>query len=127
MFPASHLFRSVIAGIVALSLAGPGMCSRLLTAGCLAEQAAIGKKSCCCGENCQCGPACSGDSQNSSSQSLPATPTRDVRDLAMVSATHSTFALETGIVAFSPAIDSFDFIVWAWHRTLLALHTLCRV
>jgi hypothetical protein len=127
MLPASHLFRSVITGIVALTIAGPGMCSHFLATDCLAGQTAGVKKSCCCGQNCDCGPACSGDTQNSSSQPLPATPTRDVRDLASVSASHSTFAIEIGVDAFSPSVDSLDSFLGAGRKTLFALHTLCRV
>jgi hypothetical protein len=127
MFPTSHLFRSLITGVVALSLAGPGMCSRVLTAECSAGQTASVKKPCCCGEKCDCGPACRGDSTAPRNQPLPATSTRDVRDLVTINASHDTFAFKTELVAFSSATDSFEFIVGAGQKTLLAQHTSLRV
>jgi hypothetical protein len=127
MFPASRLYRSAIASIVAASFAGPALSSPLLTAECLVGEAASIKKHCCCRENCHCGTACHGCSQDHNSPPLPTTPARDLWDLAKVSASHSAFAIELGIAAHFPAVDAVDSVAGTLRTTLLAQHTILRV
>src|SRR5690606_21601842 len=86
MIPASRLVRSIIASVVAVGLAGAGVCSPLFVAECaIVREIAAVKSHCCCAENCKCGPSCGTNSENNNDQQQSTSVERDLRGLGKIS------------------------------------------
>lgn len=128
MVSASRLVRSFFVGVIAAGLFGSGVCSPLLKSNCaIAGEISVGKKRCCCGDNCRCGPSCGKSSQDENDKRPSTGIERDHRDLGKIDSSCARFIQD--FVRGWPLVDSRSFgsDPVGPPQTLLAQHTSLRV
>jgi hypothetical protein len=86
MRPATRYLRSIVVASLSLSLVFGGFCTDQVMGECpVSQQKHHVQKHCCCGSNCQCGPACCDNSVPDQGQKPNKGTVSDVRDLVKIS------------------------------------------